>query len=132
MQRLIGGGPSSHPALNRCLALSTMTSSSADVYAQELRRHRHGEPLWFPEPVVKSGELLIGDVGYLDNGGFYRLFNVPHPVDDPINARGVPKGFIPLEYDEYRFLHTTDNFLAPIPIYSQSMSCVSAGTAVTV
>ncbi|EKM59339.1 uncharacterized protein PHACADRAFT_136937 [Phanerochaete carnosa HHB-10118-sp] len=109
-----------------------MTSSSADVYAQELRRHGHGEPLWFPEPVVKFGEVLIGDVGYLDDGGFYRLFNVLRPADDPINVRGVPKGFVPLEYDEYRFLHTTDNFLASNPIYSQSMSCVSAGTAMTV
>ena len=34
-----------------------------------------GYPLWFPEP-HDTGEPQIGDVGYLEDGAFVRLFNI--------------------------------------------------------
>lgn len=68
-------------------------SDAAQVYARELRSHNYGEPLWQPEP-SQYGEVLIGDVGFIEDGRFYRLFNAALPADDPVNAEfGVPDGF---------------------------------------
>ncbi|GJE94335.1 WD40 repeat domain-containing protein [Phanerochaete sordida] len=35
-----------------------------------------GYALWYPEPDELTGEPQIGDVGYMDDGAFIRLFNV--------------------------------------------------------
>ena len=74
-----------------------MTSTAADIYAAELSSRGHGLPLWIPEP-TEQGEVLIGDVGYVRRGAFYRLFNVTRPADDPINEGGVPDGFEVLNF----------------------------------
>ncbi|KAH9839012.1 uncharacterized protein C8Q71DRAFT_855664 [Rhodofomes roseus] len=69
-----------------------------DVYAQELLPLGHGYPLWDPRPDETAGEIEIGDVGYIEDGRFRRLFNPTLPRDDPANcAWGVPKDFRPLE-----------------------------------
>ena len=46
--------------------------------------------MWDPKPVEKlhkqpGGHVSIGDVGYLYNGAFMRMFNVTIPWDDPSN-----------------------------------------------
>ena len=45
--------------------------------------------MWDPKPVKnlhkQPGHVSIGDVGYLDNGAFMRMFNVTLPWDDPSN-----------------------------------------------
>ncbi len=45
--------------------------------------------MWDPKPVEnlykEPGHVSIGDVGYLDNGAFMRMFNVTLPWDDPSN-----------------------------------------------
>ncbi|TFY56100.1 hypothetical protein EVJ58_g7847 [Rhodofomes roseus] len=69
-----------------------------DVYAQERLPLGHGYPLWDPRPDETAGEIEIGDVGYIEDGRFRRLFNPTLPRDDPANcAWGVPKDFRPLE-----------------------------------
>lgn len=94
----------------------------AYIYAEQLLKCQHGLPLWEPEP-TKLGEVLIGDVGFIQNGCFYRLFNVLRPADDPANSRGVPEGFIRLEIDE-SIIHTLDNYLSPAPVFHQkSVEC---------
>ncbi|OBZ73112.1 hypothetical protein A0H81_06650 [Grifola frondosa] len=66
-----------------------------DVYAEQLFHLRHGLPLWCPEP-SDSGEVCIGDVGYIRNGRFYGLFNTTLPKDHQTNQRlGVPQPFEP-------------------------------------
>ncbi|KAI0340054.1 hypothetical protein BDW22DRAFT_434720 [Trametopsis cervina] len=72
-------------------------SSAAEIYALELSSRGHGLPLWIPEP-TESGEVLIGDVGYVWRGAFYRLFNVTRSRDDPINKNDVPDDFKVLQY----------------------------------
>ncbi|KAL6303381.1 hypothetical protein BKA93DRAFT_340714 [Sparassis latifolia] len=74
--------------------------TAPEVYADSLRWHGHGLPLWAPE-LSNHGEVLVGDVGYIEGGGFYRLFNALHPADHNANAKfGVPEGFEPLEIPE--------------------------------
>jgi hypothetical protein len=60
-----------------------------NVYREQLSSQYHGLALWDPKPVEnlhkKPGHVSIGDVGYLDNGAFMRMFNVTLPWDDPSN-----------------------------------------------
>lgn len=97
-------------------------SEAALVYAEQLRSHGHGEPLWQPEP-TQYGEVLIGDIGFIEDGCFYRLFNSTLAADDSINADlGVPHDYVPLQYNKRALLQTKENYLPPKPIYSKSIS----------
>lgn len=102
-------------------------TTAAEVYAAQLLTRRLGWPLWQPEP-TKFGEVLIGDVGFVQNGCFYRLFNALRPADDPVNALcGVPPDFVPLQYNETALLHTVHDYLPPGPLYSSSVRHVAVG-----
>ncbi|GJE89772.1 hypothetical protein PsYK624_058790 [Phanerochaete sordida] len=106
-------------------------TSAAEVYASQLLPRRHGLPLWQPEP-TKFGEVLIGDVGFVFEGCFYRLFNAIRDADDPVNAHcGVPPDFVPLQYNETAMLHTTTNYLPPGPLYSSSMRQLDIGAGLS-
>lgn len=61
-----------------------------ETYANELKSHGYGHPLWYPEP-SEDGEIQIGDVGYIEKGHFKRCFNVMVDVRDPCNRLGVPE-----------------------------------------
>jgi hypothetical protein len=75
------------------LPLSSIMSESVDkpsIYREQLSSIYHGLALWDPKPVERlhkqpGGHVSIGDVGYLDNGAFIRMFNVTLPWDDPSN-----------------------------------------------
>ncbi|TBU44308.1 hypothetical protein BD309DRAFT_42643 [Dichomitus squalens] len=70
--------------------------SAWDIYAEQLFTLGYGHPLWVPEPCVESGEICIGDVGYLRAGGFRFIFSSMKEQDHPRNTRiGVPQGFQP-------------------------------------
>ncbi|KAJ7572927.1 hypothetical protein C8J56DRAFT_760925, partial [Mycena floridula] len=69
-------------------------------YARLLLPHRHGYPLWIPEPAsqlpdaYRAQGVSIGDLGSInDDGGFDYLFNICQPADHPINADGTPDDF---------------------------------------
>ena len=90
------------------------------IYSQQLTKLRKGYPLWQPEP-TKFGEILIGDVGYLQDGAFFRLFNSLCDKDDPVNRLGVPVDFEPLEVNVERLLHKTKDAILPGPLFSASV-----------
>ena len=48
----------------------------SDVYAASLLPVGEGYALWYPEPHDSTGEPQIGDVGYVRQGAFIRLFNI--------------------------------------------------------
>lgn len=53
--------------------------------------------MYFPEPGPDGITIAVGDVDYVDEGRFYRLFNASLPEDDPSNVElGIPEGFEPL------------------------------------
>lgn len=72
-----------------------------NVYRDQLTSQYHGTALWHPNPVeglYDCGRVSIGDVGYLDDGVFIRMFNVTLPWDNPSNAKlGIPNDFSSLE-----------------------------------
>lgn len=97
---------------------------SAAVYAEELASKGRGTPLWYPEP-SERGEVEIGDVGFLYNGGFHRLFNVTVDSDHPFNANGVPEGFEPLPSNKSRFSDRRSEDIPPGIISSSSIGCIN-------
>ena len=77
----------------RTLFLPTMSAGRpCDIYREQLIPLDHGHALWQPNPVEGFyDQVTIGDVGYLSDGFFHRMFNVTLPWDDPSNQRhGVP------------------------------------------
>ncbi|TBU52471.1 hypothetical protein BD310DRAFT_832095 [Dichomitus squalens] len=56
--------------------------------------HQLGYPVWNPD--TSTGEVFVGDVGWMEKGGFNSLFNILSSEDDPIHfERGVPPEFEP-------------------------------------
>ncbi|OBZ65320.1 hypothetical protein A0H81_14755 [Grifola frondosa] len=79
-----------------------------------------GMPLWEPEP-TGPGEVLLGDVGYMGDGGFYRLFNTTRGPDDPIHAQyGVPDGFEQFTYVEH-LCQERKHAIPPGPLCSRNI-----------
>ena len=93
----------------------------SEIYASQLVHLGYGHPLWYPEPDL-VGEIKIGDVGYIDDGKFIRLFNACRTERDGINTkRGVPGGFVPLKFPDEQILKQ-DNIVNPgKPLRSDSV-----------
>jgi hypothetical protein len=73
-----------------------------NIYREQLSSLYHGLALWDPKPVEnlhkQPRHVSIGDVGYLDNGAFMRIFNVTLPWDDPSNKLlGKPEKYERIE-----------------------------------
>lgn len=111
------------PPLFCKLSMDAHTPAYA-VYADQLIHLGHGHPLWQPEPPEKLGEVQIGDVGVLQEGCFYRLFNAMYSHDDPINIEsGVPDGFEVLKVADRRLLiQSKDEFLQPGALHATSVT----------
>ena len=75
------------------------------VYREQLTSQYHGIALWNPNPVdglYVCGRVSIGDVGYLCDGDFIRMFNVTLPWDNPSNKKlGMPEYFKSLEQSSF-------------------------------
>lgn len=109
-------------AAHRSTFLHTMATAS--LYAEQLIPLGRGFPLWEPEP-TGLGEVLIGDVGYVDEGAFFRLFNAMLDADDPMNAGGVPEDFEVLDIDFTTIHGRTKEEPAPLATTSVKLTDVS-------
>lgn len=76
-----------------------------NVYREQLTSKYHGIALWHPNPVKRlydCGHVSIGDVGYLCDGDFIRMFNVTLPWDDSSNEKlGKLDEYKPLEQGHF-------------------------------
>ena len=67
-----------------------------DIYVEQLYPQGHGYPLWQPD--FDRAEVKIGDVGWMEQGGFFQLF---HAMDDDGRERqirdAVPDNFEPFD-----------------------------------
>ena len=68
-----------------------------DTYAEQLFPQGHGYPLWMPDPDPSAGEVEIADVGWIDQGGFFQLFNPTRNDNDRQVQGAVPRDFEPLD-----------------------------------
>ena len=56
----------------------------------------YGHALWEPSPSKLYGPAEVGDVGFIREGQFHRLFNALLSVDHPSHKFGVPEHHEPL------------------------------------
>jgi hypothetical protein len=56
-----------------------------DIYRDQLAitHPSFGHALWDPAPEGEYGPVRVGDVGFVREGRFFRLFNALLPADDP-------------------------------------------------
>ncbi|KAH9837873.1 WD40-repeat-containing domain protein [Rhodofomes roseus] len=100
--------------------------AASEVYAQQLFKLALGYPLWEPEPKNGQGEVLIGDVGYLNQGGFYRLFNAMKDADDPIQQYRVPRDYKKFDLGLMQVV-PANNVVNEGPIFSQTVHRTDIG-----
>ena len=69
-----------------------------DIYREQLaiRHNAYGHALWEPSPGGRYTSVEIGDVGFIRQGYFHRLFNILLPEDHPSHQDGVPQHHEPL------------------------------------
>jgi hypothetical protein len=92
------------------------------VYRDQLLALSQGIALWNPNPPKKIyNNVSIGDVGYLQEGTFIRMFNVILPWDDPLNRTlGNPDRFESLDCGP--FANTLGGDLDRVELYSRYVS----------
>ena len=77
-----------------CAAAYSYTMSHYDVFRHHLaiKFPAYGHALWEPDPGNLYPAVEIGDVGYIFEGRFHRLFNVLLPAEHPTHHNfGVPE-----------------------------------------
>ncbi|KAI9512555.1 hypothetical protein F5148DRAFT_852942 [Russula earlei] len=64
------------------------------IFREELalKYSSYGHALWKPSPEGRYPAVEVGDVGFIHEGYFHRLFNILLPRDDPSHPDGVPPG----------------------------------------
>lgn len=68
------------------------------VYREQLTSLYHGHALWEPDPANLYEKVSVGDVGYVREGYFFRMFNVRLSWDDPSNrVLGEPDHYEPVD-----------------------------------
>ena len=100
-----------------------------ETYASALVTKGHGHPLWEPDPGPNTCAVELGDVGYLCEGAFVKLFNVSKDIHDERNRLGLPLGHTPLHIGDVRY--RTPLLEAPEYISSEGVSGVGADVRIT-
>ena len=92
-----------------------------DIYREQLWPPYYGFPLWKPNPVEGVyNQVSIGDVGYISEGAFIRMFNVTLPWDDESNkALGEPCRYDPLRFEDFAIRRET---FGKVDYYSRCVS----------
>lgn len=70
-----------------------------DIFREQLavKYPAYGHALWEPSPGKLYSPVEVGDVGYIREGKFHRLFNALLPADHPSHRKfGVPEYHEPL------------------------------------
>ena len=92
--------------------------SAAQIYADELMSHHYGMPMWSPEP-PDGGEVRVGDVGFLQDGAFCRLFNATPRDEGDDSPFDLPENFESIIIPQY-LIRSTPNYLPQSPISSRT------------
>ncbi|KAF8474351.1 hypothetical protein DFH94DRAFT_695423 [Russula ochroleuca] len=90
-----------------------------NIYQEQLTSLYHGLALWRPNPVESIyNQVSIGDVGYISDGVFIRMFNVTLPWDDQSNRRLAE----PERYDSLIFASVIRETFGQVDYYSRRVS----------
>ena len=101
-----------------------------DTYREELGKAYpgFGHALWDPNPGDQD-PVEVGDVGFIRQGHFHRVFNALLPANHPSHERfGVPEGHEPLRLTVTNHTHRGD--LTPNTFHSHGVTVRSGGLQV--
>jgi hypothetical protein len=103
-----------------------------DIFRQELafKYPAYGHALWEPSPgKLYRAAIEVGDVGFIREGKFHRLFNVLLPADHPSHRNfGVPENHEPLQLNMSDHIDT--GTLSPNNFRSAEVMVASSGDGV--
>jgi hypothetical protein len=102
-----------------------------DVFRQQLavKFPAYGHALWEPSPGELYPTVQVGDVGFIREGKFHRLFNALLPADHPSHQRfGVPEHHEPLQVNILP--HVDTGTLSPNNFRSLGVKVESVGGGV--
>ena len=106
-------------------------SAHYDIYRQELGRAYpgFGYALWVPSPGEQNTPVEVGDVGFIRQGQFHRLFNALLPANHESHENyRVPEAHEPLRLTVTNHINRTD--LTPNTFHSHGVTVKSAGLEV--
>ena len=107
--------------------MATNTQHAWTIYANQLFPQGYGYPLWQPDPdPTAAREVQIGDVGWLDNGGFFQLFNARTKEQESQMHADVPEGFVPFDPPNLIVSGPTKSETAIPPLCSQTVETFNA------
>lgn len=81
-----------------------MSQQHCDTFRETLAISHpgYGHALWEPSPQGLYDAVEVGDVGFIRDGYFHRLFNISLPGDHPSHQIfGVPECHRPLPLDNF-------------------------------
>jgi hypothetical protein len=99
-----------------------------DIYRDEMatKYPAYGHALWVPGPGRFHPAVEVGDVGFIREGQFHRLFNALLPKDHPSHKDfGVPEYHVPLELKVPKHIHISERKLSPNNFRSRGVRLVS-------
>jgi hypothetical protein len=74
-----------------------------NVYREQLTSLFHGHALWEPDPANIYAQVSVGDVGYVREGCFIRMFNVLLEWNDLSNCQLCePEPYTRLDLGQFR------------------------------
>ena len=97
-----------------------------DIFRDQLgiKYPAFGHALWEPNSGTMFPPVEVGDVGFIREGKFHRLFNALLPEDDPSHQTfGVPEHYEPLRPSIENHINT--GMLAPCDICSYGVTVAS-------
>jgi hypothetical protein len=98
-----------------------------DIFREQLaiRFPGYGHALWDPSPGDLYHVAGIGDVGYISEGRFHRLFNILLPADDPSHENfGVPDNHKPFKPNVSK--HIMSGILCPDNFCSTGVTLIES------
>ena len=102
-----------------------------DIFREELaiKYPAQGHALWVPSSGGLYSAVEVGDVGFIREGCFHRLFNVLLPKDHPSHENfGVPEHYEPLELKMKS--HIFPSTLSPTDFRSKEVTVESGELAI--
>jgi hypothetical protein len=121
----------SHPSPTQTLIMPLLLPPY-NVYRAQLTSLFHGHALWEPDPTSLYAQVSVGDVGYVREGCFFRMFNILLEWNDPSNySLCEPEPHDPLDLGQ--FANIRDSRFSKGDYYSRyvtpttSMNVMAAG-----
>ena len=119
------------PANTVTLGFSSTFMAHYDIFRDQLgiKYPAFGHALWEPNPGRLYSPVEVGDVGFIREGKFHRVFNALLPADHPSHQRfGVPEYYEPLRPSVAE--HVDSGTLTPNDFCSYGVAVASGGLEV--